>query len=153
MRKSTVQRGRPQMTIWRMRIACWIPKATNTHAGCVMLTAFPLQQWLYERVSMLRYTYIAWWWSSERPKHLIENNNKRKYSVRLLCIFVLDCYWLSNTMGWCCPHSIKLLDPELFFLVLAHPANKMRIILEQNTIELWNKQHFEEEKTESIHHV
>jgi hypothetical protein len=22
---------RPQMTIWRMRIACWIPKATNTH--------------------------------------------------------------------------------------------------------------------------
>jgi hypothetical protein len=25
---------KPQMTIWRMRIACWIRKATNTHSGC-----------------------------------------------------------------------------------------------------------------------
>ena len=23
---------RPQMTIWRMRIACWAPKATDTHS-------------------------------------------------------------------------------------------------------------------------
>jgi len=30
-RKNIVQPGRPQMTIWRMRIVCWIPKATNTH--------------------------------------------------------------------------------------------------------------------------
>ena len=29
--KNIVERGRPQMTIWRMRIPCWIPKATNTH--------------------------------------------------------------------------------------------------------------------------
>jgi hypothetical protein len=43
----------------RMRIACWIPKATNTHSQHVILTAFPLQQWLHERASMLRYTYIA----------------------------------------------------------------------------------------------
>ena len=48
-----------QMTIWRMRIACWIPKATNTHSECAILTAFPLQRWLHERASMLRYTYIA----------------------------------------------------------------------------------------------
>jgi hypothetical protein len=27
----TVERSRSQMTIWRMRIALWIPKATNTH--------------------------------------------------------------------------------------------------------------------------
>jgi len=25
------ERGKPQTTIWRIRIACWIPKATNTH--------------------------------------------------------------------------------------------------------------------------
>jgi hypothetical protein len=31
------ERGRPQMTIWRMRIACWIPKATDTHTDCVIL--------------------------------------------------------------------------------------------------------------------
>ena len=30
MWNNTVERGRPQMTTWRMRIACWIPKATNT---------------------------------------------------------------------------------------------------------------------------
>ena len=51
--------GSPQMTIWRMRIACWIPKATNTHSVCVILIAFPLQQWLHERYSMLRYMCFA----------------------------------------------------------------------------------------------
>jgi hypothetical protein len=46
------------MTTWRMRIACWIPKATDTHSEYVILVAFPLQQLLHERASMLRYTYI-----------------------------------------------------------------------------------------------
>ena len=50
-------------------------------------------------------------------------------------------------------YHFNLLDPELFFLILAHPVYKMWIIQEPNTIELWNKLHFEEEKTESIHHV
>jgi hypothetical protein len=59
MWKNIVEGGRSQMTIWRMRIACWIPKATNTHTGCVVIVAFPLQQWLNERASPLRYTYIA----------------------------------------------------------------------------------------------
>jgi len=44
---------------WRMRVACWIPKATNTHTGCVILIALPLQQSLHERASLLRHTYIA----------------------------------------------------------------------------------------------
>jgi hypothetical protein len=35
MWKNVVERGRPQMTIWRMRIARWIPKATNTHTQVV----------------------------------------------------------------------------------------------------------------------
>ena len=37
MWKNIVEPGRPQMTIWRMRIACWIPKATNTHSEYVIL--------------------------------------------------------------------------------------------------------------------
>jgi hypothetical protein len=45
--------------IWHMRLACWITKATNTHSEYVIRIAFPLQQWLHERASMLRYTYIA----------------------------------------------------------------------------------------------
>jgi hypothetical protein len=35
MWKNIVGRSRPLMTIWRMRIACWIPKATNTHTQVV----------------------------------------------------------------------------------------------------------------------
>jgi len=44
MWKNIVERGRPQMAIWRMRIACWIPNATNTHSQYVILIAFPLKQ-------------------------------------------------------------------------------------------------------------
>ena len=47
------------MTIWRVRIECWIPKATYRHSEYVILIAFPLQQWLHERASVLRYTNIA----------------------------------------------------------------------------------------------
>jgi len=56
--KNVVQPGRPQMTIWRVRIAYWTPKATNTYSGYAILTAFPLQQRLHERASTLRYTYV-----------------------------------------------------------------------------------------------
>ena len=44
MWKNILQRGRPKMTIWRMRIACWIPKATNTYSEYVIFISFPLQQ-------------------------------------------------------------------------------------------------------------
>ena len=53
------ERGMPEMTMWLMRIARWIPKGYKTHSGYVILLVFPRQQWLYERASMLRYTYIA----------------------------------------------------------------------------------------------
>jgi len=43
-----------------MRISYWITKATNTHSEYVILLAFPPQQWLHERASMLRYTHIAY---------------------------------------------------------------------------------------------
>ena len=45
--------------IRRMRSACWITKATDTHSEYVILIAFLRRQWLRERTSMLRYTYIA----------------------------------------------------------------------------------------------
>jgi len=48
IKKKKLQPDRPQMKIWRMRIACWIPKATNIHSQYVILIAFPLQQWLQE---------------------------------------------------------------------------------------------------------
>jgi len=39
-----------------MDIAFWITKATDRHAECVILIAFPLQAWLHERDSLLRYS-------------------------------------------------------------------------------------------------
>jgi len=59
MWKNIVERGRPQMTIWRMRISCWITRAINTQSCCVILIAFPQLQWLHERASTLRFTYTA----------------------------------------------------------------------------------------------
>ena len=54
MLKSTVEPERAQMTIWRMRIACRIPEVADTHSEYVILIAFPRQQWLRGRASMLR---------------------------------------------------------------------------------------------------
>jgi len=34
------------MTIWCMRIACWIPKSTKTHAEYVTVIDGPLQHWV-----------------------------------------------------------------------------------------------------------
>ena len=45
--------------IRRRRFACWMTKAKDTHSEYVILIAFPQQEWLRERASMLRYTYIA----------------------------------------------------------------------------------------------
>jgi hypothetical protein len=43
-----------------MLFSCWITKATGTHSDYVIHIAFPRQQWLRERASMLRYTYIIY---------------------------------------------------------------------------------------------
>jgi len=43
----------------RTRIACRIPNAPNTHSEYVILIAFPRQQRLRERASLLRHTYNA----------------------------------------------------------------------------------------------
>ena len=41
MWKNVVERGRPQMTIWRLHIACWILEAKYTRSECVILMVFP----------------------------------------------------------------------------------------------------------------
>ena len=78
----------------------------------------------------------------------------------MLLIFLTNLSYESNDRvgeSMYCFLSYKkyfnLLAPELFFLILAHPVYKMWIIQEPNTLELWNKLHFEEKKTESIYHI
>jgi hypothetical protein len=67
MWKNMVQSHKPQMTIWRMRIACCITKAKHSLSFSlfpllseyVILIVFPRRQCLRERTRMLRYTYLA----------------------------------------------------------------------------------------------
>jgi hypothetical protein len=44
--------------IRRMRFACWITKATDTHSEYVILIPLAQQQWLREHASVFHYTYI-----------------------------------------------------------------------------------------------
>ena len=56
MLKNIAQPDVSHMAIWRMRIACWIPKAKDTLSEHVIPIAFTLQKWLHERA--LRLCYI-----------------------------------------------------------------------------------------------
>jgi len=67
------------MTIWFMRIECWTHEATNTNTDCVILIGFAQQQWLHERVSLLRHKHMAC--AAETYVHC----------VILLCVSVGEC--------------------------------------------------------------
>jgi hypothetical protein len=49
----TARQATDDNIIRRMRIACWITKATDTHSECIRRIAFAQQQRLGERASML----------------------------------------------------------------------------------------------------
>jgi hypothetical protein len=58
MWEKLLQPDRPKMTIWRMRIACWVTKAKDAHSEYAIFIALPRPQWLRERASMLCYTTL-----------------------------------------------------------------------------------------------
>ena len=95
MWKNMAVLGRLQMTIWRIPIACWVPKATNSHSKYAILIAFPLQQQLHECASMLRYTYIACVLiSSARTSQTTHCLSHPAYFALLNVITIV---WLSHT--------------------------------------------------------
>jgi len=97
MWKNIVEPDRSQMSIWRMRTACWIPRAKNAHSGYVIVNSSPLQQWLHERASLLSYMCIA----CSLINHVLQVRCKAvqfaarvcefrlKYSVFLHCMYML----------------------------------------------------------------
>ena len=54
MWKIIVEPERTQMTIWRIRTACFIPKATNTLSEYIILIVYRMCERLHERASLLR---------------------------------------------------------------------------------------------------
>jgi hypothetical protein len=78
--------------IGRMRVACWITKATDTYSVYVILIDFPRQQWLRQRASMLRlfvhcpscYTIFSCSPSLPALIHLGTSANLRKANTTLI---------------------------------------------------------------------
>ena len=58
--RNNLEPDMPQMTIWHMRIARWIPKPIDIHSEYVILIAVVLRQWLlHGRVTLLRNTNVT----------------------------------------------------------------------------------------------
>jgi hypothetical protein len=97
MWKRIVKSEKLQMTIWRIRIAGWIPETKITHSEYVILTALPLQQWLRRRTSMLGFTYFAvnLWCDAapfpRRRKKLIVPCFSRSHPLfKWICLFAIQ---------------------------------------------------------------
>ena len=75
------------------------------------------------------------------------------YVLPTRCTVFTGFVWISEQTVIISIYNVNLFEPKLFFLILAHPVYKIWIIQEPNTLELWNKLHFGEKKTESIYHV
>ena len=74
-------------------------------------------------------------------------------AVKICIFFKLFRYMISTTSRQNKARKLTFWRRNYFFLILAHPVYKIWIIQEPNTLELWNKLHFEEKITESIYHV
>lgn len=69
--------------IRRMRVGNWITKDKNTHSEYLML-AFPRQQWLRQRASVLRCIYIACLFTSYFPSSVVSSFSFRSFFSYLL---------------------------------------------------------------------
>jgi hypothetical protein len=80
--------------IGRRRNACWINNAADTHSAYEIYLAFSLQQWLGERVSILRHTclvlFIVDRWNSWQHMLLVV----RERDVN--CVMVCSVVWGSQ---------------------------------------------------------
>jgi hypothetical protein len=56
--KNIVEPGKTHMATLHMRIACWMPKVTNTRSEYVIIIVFPQQQLLNEWALTFCYTTL-----------------------------------------------------------------------------------------------
>ena len=81
-----VGRVRPQVTIWHMRIACWMPNATiHTHTqrererDFVILFAYPLQQCYVIRILPILLSIVCVWFTTSL---CLTTDSKFRFSYR-----------------------------------------------------------------------
>jgi hypothetical protein len=100
----TARQATDDNIIWRMRFACCITKATDTHSQYVILIALPRQQFLSERASILplyvhclscfyfiitamsRATTIKHIWSGLKPTYRIKTATETLPALSLVLI-------------------------------------------------------------------
>ena len=85
MWRNIIERGRPQVTTWRMRVSCWIPKVTNTHSEYIycfstatMVARTRLSGWLRLKCDGTR------WRTGGEVKGKLTNGVGRQYSSHYL---------------------------------------------------------------------
>jgi len=109
MWKNIVEPDRSQMKIWRMRFACCMLQATNTHSQYAILIAFPRQQCLYESASVLRsYAHCLSGWT-----YLKQKLTAFEWRKSFQCLY--DTPVIPN------PFSMKE-SPEWFFISRGTPT-------------------------------
>jgi hypothetical protein len=115
--------------------------------------------WLFHYQYLMESRLIQW----ETPVYVTSRNCCRQFLftqqlVSLHCCLTLQVSFISKTLPFNVQWTlsaleINLLAPELFFFNFNTPVYKIWLIQEPNTLELWNKLHFEEKKTRRIYHV
>jgi len=69
--KKFVKPDRTQMTIWRMRIACWTPSATSIRWGYAVILTFHCNNCCTNAPQSTVYTYIAYLFPTAVSVHLL----------------------------------------------------------------------------------
>jgi len=130
-----------------MRIACWIPKATDTHSEYVILSAFPLQQRLHERASMLRFTFVACCIISRHGlmfilKFLYHFNQATRRHIPKYCSFKNQCLLCGKFYSAVVTHLAILLDQLCaFHTALRMSGNKISFRCVQSVV-IWTYCHW-----------
>ena len=132
----------------------------------VLGIAMPKTCWAC-KLHLVGFSFFSFHNDARSNKHQIDKYTKNEYTKSKFCtnmaLFTSKATLVAKSVINVCRSSceipvifllfVNLLAPELFFFNFNTPVYKMWIIQEPNTLELWNKLHFEENKTESIYHV
>jgi hypothetical protein len=106
-----VELDRPQMTLWRMRNACWIPKAANRHSEyntycfstATMVERTRLDVTFYVQcLSCCILTKLTWWRHFTKLKHVARGNVKNCRQIKS-CVRegnIVTCQFIEH---WCPP--------------------------------------------------